>query len=143
MGFALLWATMRDSAINLEHITRLGRLTALERVGHLLLELLARLQLVNLAGEGDYHLPLTQETLSDALGLSKVHVNRTLRRLREQGFIEIHPERHWIVIRDPDGLAEVSEFDSGYLDQNTAPAEDLAAAIHSLGRELSPTRTGR
>ncbi len=131
MGFALLWATMRDNAIDEEHITRLGRLSALERVGHFFLELRARLQLVSLAGDADYQMPLTQEVLSDCLGLSIVHVNRTLRRLQNYGLIRLDNARRWVVIQDAERLAEVCSFDSTYLDQNSRPAGSLTDAIRS------------
>ena len=68
-----------------DHVVRLGRLTAIERTAHLLLELHERLLEVGLAGPQSFHLPLTQEVLGDVLGLSIVHVNRTLQELRRQG----------------------------------------------------------
>jgi CRP-like cAMP-binding protein len=64
-----------------EHLIDVGRRTALERA-HFLLEVLTRLQAIGLADERSYRMPLTQELIGDALGLSVPHVNRTLRRLR-------------------------------------------------------------
>jgi CRP-like cAMP-binding protein len=61
---------------------RLGRRSAVERVGDLLLELYDRLQMVDLVEAGGFPIALTQEHLADALGLSTVHVNRRLRTLR-------------------------------------------------------------
>src|SRR6266571_4156414 len=72
-----------------EHLIDVGRRAALERVGNFLLELLTRLQAIGLADERSYRMPLTQELIGDALGLSVPHVNRTLRKLREAGLVGI------------------------------------------------------
>lgn len=76
-----------DEAYLLDHVTRLGRLNAYERMMSLLLELHERLRRVGLASENSFSLPLTQETLADALGLTPVHVNRTLKQARRNGDI--------------------------------------------------------
>jgi CRP-like cAMP-binding protein len=72
-----------------DHMVRLGRQTAYERVAHFLLELQRRLELVGLGDSQRFPLPLTQEILADALGLSIVHVNRTLQQLRRERLIEL------------------------------------------------------
>lgn len=71
-----------EDAHLLAQITRLGRMNAHERLADLLLELLERLQLAGKASGGSYTLPVTQEGLADALGLTSVHVNRTLQTMR-------------------------------------------------------------
>jgi len=68
-----------------EDIIRLGRRSALQRLADLLLELHDRLEQIGLVDERGFHLPLTQEHLADALGLSVVHVNRSLKTLRLDG----------------------------------------------------------
>ncbi len=73
----------------LDHVVRLGRQTAYERVAHLLLELYERARLLGDADGGRFSLPLTQEVLADALGLSVVHVNRVLQQLRRDGYVEL------------------------------------------------------
>jgi CRP-like cAMP-binding protein len=70
-----------------DHIVRLGRLTAYERVAHLVLDIRDRLALVGLAAPDSFPPPLTQETLADVLGLSSVHVNRMLQQLRRDGLV--------------------------------------------------------
>jgi Crp-like helix-turn-helix domain/CBS domain len=87
----------------LEHLIDVGRRSALERVAHFLLELLMRLQVVELADERSYQMPLTQELLGDALGLSVPHVNRTLRQLHDDGPVAI--EEQQVTIRDVDALS--------------------------------------
>lgn len=68
-----------------EDIVRLARRSALERVAELLLEMHDRLHQIGMVDERGFHLPLTQEHLADALGLSVVHVNRSLKALRTHG----------------------------------------------------------
>lgn len=131
LGMAIVWSIAREYSVLAEHVVSLGRRSAYERTAHLLMELLRRLQLVCLAGERDFELPLTQETLADTLGLSIVHVNRTVRRLRQQGLIRLNPQSRWITIEKPDRLAEVADFDPLYLDQDTPPAASLTKAIRS------------
>jgi len=74
-----------DEAHLMAQITRLGRLNAHERIADLLLELLERLSLVGLAAGGRFVMPLTQEVVADALGLTSVHVNRMLQQARRAG----------------------------------------------------------
>ena len=64
-----------------EWLTGLGQRTADKRIAHLFCELHARLQAVGLTSEGEFELPLTQQELSDTVGISVVHVNRSLRAL--------------------------------------------------------------
>lgn len=72
-----------------DQIVRLGRQTAYERMLHLLLEIRERLTVVCMVTKNVFPLPLTQEILADALGLSIVHVNRTLQQIRKDGILEI------------------------------------------------------
>jgi len=92
----------------LDHVVRLGRLTALERMAHLLLELLGRAENAGLAHEGKFALPMTQLQLGEALGLSLVHVNRTMQQLRRDRLIELKPGR--LTILDRERLELLSDF---------------------------------
>ncbi len=71
----------------LAHITRLGRLSAYERLADWFLETQDRLDLAGLATGDRFPLPLTQEMLADALGLTSVHINRTLQAMRRDGVL--------------------------------------------------------
>ncbi|MFI4948689.1 MAG: Crp/Fnr family transcriptional regulator [Alphaproteobacteria bacterium] len=102
-----------ETAMYAEHLIGVGRRSALERVAHFLLELLIRLQAIGLADERSYRMPLTQELIGDALGLSVPHVNRTLRQLREDGLISI--EGPVVAIGDLEALATLADFEQGYL----------------------------
>jgi CRP-like cAMP-binding protein len=109
----IFWSFACEAAIYAEHLIGVGRRSAAERIGHFLLELLVRLQTVGLADETSFRLPLTQELIADALGLSLQHVNRTLRQLREEGFLAI--EGQAVQFRNLEGLAALAEFDRAYL----------------------------
>ncbi|HEY9217930.1 MAG TPA: Crp/Fnr family transcriptional regulator, partial [Phenylobacterium sp.] len=94
----------------LDHIVRLGSLTAYERLAHLILDLRERLARIGLADEHRLPMPLTQETLADALGLSVVHVNRTLQQLRRERLIELRGGV--AMLPDPNGLADLCGFET-------------------------------
>jgi CRP-like cAMP-binding protein len=93
-----------DEAQLLASIMRLGRLDAYERIIDLLLEFNERLALSGLATGGNFALPLTQEIMADALGLTAVHVNRMLQRARNNG--ELTWRGGQVALRDPATLAE-------------------------------------
>ncbi len=85
----LMRALLLQSERQLDHIVRLGSLSASERVIHLLLELHARLSAIGLVKSDTFRMPLTQEIFASTLGMSVVHMNRTLQTLRKQGLITL------------------------------------------------------
>lgn len=107
-ALAAIW--MQDEQLLLDHMVRLGQQTAYERVAHFLLELQRRLQIVGLGDSQRFPLPLTQEMLADALGLSIVHVNRTLQQLRRDGLIELRSGV--AILREPQTLCSISDYDN-------------------------------
>ncbi|WP_340119768.1 Crp/Fnr family transcriptional regulator [Pelagibius sp. 7325] len=125
LGAAVAWCAGRDEAILAEQVVRIGRRSAYERTGHIIVELLHRLRLVDEAGLNSFELPLTQEILADTLGLSIVHVNRTLRRLRENGLLRICGDR--VVIEDLEALVSAAEFSPHYLDAQPLPRKTETA----------------
>ena len=82
-------------------------------------ELLTRLQVIGLADERSFRMPLTQELIGDALGLSVPHVNRTLRQLRDDELVSI--EEHIVIIKDVEALSALADFERSYLDQFRLP----------------------
>jgi CRP-like cAMP-binding protein len=86
---ALAQASILEETLLFDHVVRLGRQTAYERVAHFLLELQNRLEIAGLGDKQRFPLPLTQEIMADVLGLSIVHVNRTLQQLRRERLIEL------------------------------------------------------
>ena len=110
----LYWfATNLDAAIHREWEVSLGRRSAASRMAHLFCELQVRLGLVGLVEGDSYKLGLTQTELAECLGLTAVHVNRTLRDLREQGLMEFRAGT--VAIADTAGLRRLAEFDPTYL----------------------------
>ena len=110
----------------LNHLGRLGRQTAYERVAHLLLELCQRSAAVGLSDAGASPLPLTQEVLADALGLSLVHINRTLQQLRRDGLLEIRASS--LRLLDADRLAAIAEYQPPRQPVVARDRRDLSAA---------------
>jgi len=110
---ALHRAAAIEVAITEQHLVSIGRRSAEARLAHLLLELDARLEILGLAAADGYRCPLTQELIADALGLTNVHVNRLLRRWRDQGLLTF--VRGFVAFKDKPRLIERAEYDPGFL----------------------------
>ncbi|MFC5068026.1 Crp/Fnr family transcriptional regulator [Flaviflagellibacter deserti] len=109
-----LWRdTLIDAAIFREWMAGLGRRDAYGRIAHFLCELFVRYSAVGLSNGHKIELPITQEKLGDALGLSTVHINRTLQTLRADGLIRW--DRGHLNITDWNGLKRAATFDDTYL----------------------------
>jgi CRP-like cAMP-binding protein len=116
----MLWLnTLIDAAIHRQWIVAMGRRTALEHAAHLLCEVYSLLSVVGLAPDMTFEFPITQQDLADALGLSSVHVNRTVQDLRIRGLISWDGTTARIL--DWDGLAALAEFDPTYLQLENEP----------------------
>jgi CRP-like cAMP-binding protein len=115
---ALAAAQVLEDSLLLDHAVRLGRLTAFERVAHFLLELQHRLEVAGLGDHQRFPLPLTQEILADALGLSIVHVNRTLQQLRRAGLIELRSGV--AILFQPEAMAKLCDYRASALSSNKA-----------------------
>jgi CRP-like cAMP-binding protein len=100
------------NAVNLVWLANSGR-PAYERISHLLCEIFARAQAAGLGDDRSCEFPPTQFDLACALGLTAVHVNRTLQHLRLDGLIELRGKR--LVVLDSKGLGEAAQFDRSYL----------------------------
>lgn len=112
---AFCWAGLVDEAVLRTWIVNLGRRDAYARVAHLVCELHARMTRIGMAKDEGFDLPLTQEQLADALGLTSVHVNRTLQRLRSEGILSIL--HHVLTINDAERLRAAAGFRPDYLHQ--------------------------
>ncbi|HUG61976.1 MAG TPA: Crp/Fnr family transcriptional regulator [Methylomirabilota bacterium] len=112
---ALLWSTCRDESLIVEHLVDVGRRSAIERVAHFMLELYYRLRLVGLCQDGVFKCPLSQSLIADALGLTPIHLNRTMRELRENGLVVC--SQGIARIEDERRLCEIAGYDPTYLDQ--------------------------
>lgn len=105
--------TNLDAAIHREWTLSLGRRSAIARLAHFLCELNIRLEITGLANNNSYDFPLTQVELAECLGLTAVHVNRTLQELRRKGLVELQNRR--LTINDLPALKAIAEFDDDYL----------------------------
>lgn len=109
-----LWvAAMVDEATLREWLVNIAGRSAEARVAHLLCELLFRLRAVGMANGDSYELPITQGELADTMGLSDVHMNRVIQRLRKEKLITLKSKN--LVILDFERLAAFSGFDPNYL----------------------------
>ncbi len=119
---ALMWATLVDEATLREWLLNVGQRSALQRLAHLFCELCVRLSVVKLVDEtGTFALPLTQTELADTTGITAVHVNRSLQRLRKDGLIATKSGK--LTILDFDRLATIAGFNASYLHTDGPPVE--------------------
>lgn len=110
---ALWFATLLDAAIHRKWIQILENLAAPRRIAHLYSEIQERLSLVGRAGSNALRTPFTQIDLADMCGISAVHANRAISRLRELGLAEIR--RGTLLAPDWDALRNYAQFDKSYL----------------------------
>lgn len=110
----LFWRdTLIDASTFRQWMVGLGRRSARGRIAHLLCELLVRLRAVHLVDNDSFALPVTQAELSDALGITTVHVNRVLQELRGENLISLRGGA--LKVLDWAGLKSAGEFDAAYL----------------------------
>ena len=130
IGHAILLMTLIEGGIANEWMLNLGRRSAKVRVAHLLCEFAARIDAAGLSDGTDYDLPLTQEQLGDALGLTPVHVNRMLRELGTDGLV-VRSGRQ-MTFPDRPALEQLADFDGAYLRmqprKGRGPTENEAGA---------------
>lgn len=106
----------REQAMLLERVVNLGRRKAIQKLAHFLVEIVVRLRRTNPDLDDAFPLPLSQALLADTLGLSEIHINRTLRKLRERGLVEVNAGE--IRLLDRDRLQALAEFDPIYLKED-------------------------
>lgn len=124
IAIAMWLDALVDGAIFREWIVNVGRRDARARTAHVLCEFALRQERAGLGRRGNYALPLTQEQLGDALGLTAVHVNRTLKALEKAGLIS--RDRRTVTIVDWEALRKAGDFNPSYL--FVEPANEDAAS---------------
>ncbi len=116
----LLWSSLVNESISREWLANMGRRSPNKRIGHLLCEMLTRLGAVGLADNDRFAFPITQADLGDTVGLSTVHVNRTLQELKAKKLIA---SKRWLFeVIDVPALMAFSDFDAAYLHLDPGPA---------------------
>ncbi|MER8438904.1 Crp/Fnr family transcriptional regulator [Mesorhizobium sp. M1312] len=113
LGKKIACSLARLNAILAEHLMNTGRRNAMSRTAHFLLELEERLSMVGLSAHGRYECPLTQYDLADILGMTTVHVNRTLGELRKADLVSFKAGHVQVINRKK--LVEIAGFDNEYL----------------------------
>ena len=113
VGHAMWIDTLIEGSIFREWIANVGRRNAKTRVAHFLCEIAVRFQAAGLTTGNRYELPMTQEQLGDATGLTPVHVNRTLQVLRGEGVIS--RAKQTITIENWKALSDIGDFATAYL----------------------------
>ncbi len=108
-----------DGTIIAEWLISTGRRDARGRLAHLLCEMAVRNNQIGRYNYSRFPFPMTQEHIADALGLTSVHVNRTLQGLRSEGLVDV--SRREVIVRDWNGLVFAGEFDPGYLHLRNLP----------------------
>lgn len=106
VSIRLLWEALEHERHLHNWVVGLGQAAAVERVGQMLLDFRHRLQRLGLSTGDTFRLPLSQQQMAEYLGINVVHLNRTLRRLREAGLVVI--ERQTVAIRDLEGLRRIA-----------------------------------
>lgn len=113
IALALWAATQAEISILAEWLLNLGRRDARGRVAHFLCEFAYRQEAAHVAGAPRYSWPLRQEQVADICGLTAVHVNRTLRKLRSEGLVRVGQQS--LIIHEPERLRAMAEFSPDYL----------------------------
>lgn len=113
LGLALLRLALGEQAILREWLLCLGQREKREHLAHLLCELYERLRRAGMVTDHEFDLPLTQEQIAEAMGVTPVHTNRVLQGLRKDGIISLG-KRH-LTIHQPAQLKDIGEFDASYL----------------------------
>lgn len=113
IAYAFWRDTIADASILAKWISALGRRSAKQRLAHLLCEMGMRMEQAGLGTRCEFDLPATQNQLADVLGITAVHLNRSIQSLRSDGLLIM--EGGHVAVRDLDQLCTVAEFDPAYL----------------------------
>lgn len=133
----LLYATAAAENVALcDRLASAARQSAVERVGMLLLDILARLRATEIGVVRSFELPLTQADIGDAVGLTKVHVNRTFARLEQEGYITRTGRR--ITVANEAGLIDLT----GFVDRYAVIETDWLAPAAPVNSDTRPALAG-
>ena len=127
---AIMKLTLIEASILREWVVNVGRRDARARISHILCEFAVRLETRGLASDDGFELPMTQEQLADATGLTSVHVNRVLKSLEVDGLIS--RKRRHIHFVDWRALQDAGDFSRRYL--HVSDQDLIAEAYEVPGR---------
>lgn len=112
------WLAFNEISILQEWLINVGSRPSHQRLAHLLCELLIRARAAGLTVDHRFHLPLTQTQLGEAMGITHIHTNRVMKRLRAEGLLTF--EDRILEITDWQGIKEYADFDPRYLHLDNA-----------------------
>lgn len=124
---AFWWCALVDEGIAREWLVSLGQRTAIERLAHLICELYYRLKAIDLVSGNGFDFPVTQAELGDTLGLSAVHVNRTLQDMRRERLVRLAGRR--LTVLNLEALSTIGMFNPDYLRLGAAKARAVRPAV--------------
>ena len=108
LAFDVTWLGAREESHVDENLTGVGRRSATERIASLILSLYKRLEALKLVADRAMPFPLTQQHIADALGLSLVHTNKSLARLRRIGMLA--QQNGTIILKEPHALTSLAQY---------------------------------
>ncbi|WP_441268343.1 Crp/Fnr family transcriptional regulator [Bradyrhizobium sp. 215_C5_N1_1] len=108
--------TLIDAAMFREWIVNVGQRPAPARLAHVMIELRERLRVIGRLDGNGFEMPLTQEQIGEALGITGVHANRVIKQLRQEGIVELHRGR--VTVLDERKFLDLADFDGRYLHQS-------------------------
>lgn len=121
-----------------EHVARLGRRCARDRMAHFFCEIVTRLNKTDQPTWRGHYFPITQEQLGCILGMSVVHVNRTLQDIRAENLVELRAQR--LQILDFDRLSQIADFHPAYLSVEAEVPHGAGLAPQPTNREQPDIR---
>lgn len=110
---AFFWSVLIEESITREWFVNVTCRSADKRLAHIFCEMLIRYRMAGITQDNSIDLPLTQEELADAMGITSVHTNRVLQKLRKEGLVSLENKR--LIIHDWENLKRFGEFDEAYL----------------------------
>lgn len=110
LAYDVTWLAAREEQLLESHLLTVGRRTALERIAYLILHIHGRASRVGMAEAGSFEMPMTQQHIADTLGLSLVHTNKTMRRLKGARLVSWKKTR--MTILDEDRLKDAAKWES-------------------------------
>lgn len=114
----LLSIALRDQVVLIDLLRAMGRMSAMERVSYMLLDLIARLRISNQDMTDTLRLPMTQSQIADYLGLTNVYISKTFLQMEQAGYIR--RQNQYLQILKEDELVKLTDFHDRYADMDTS-----------------------
>jgi len=135
ISLAFLRESMIEAAVFRDWVVNLGQRAGYGRLAHAFCELACRLKAVGQMHGNSFHFPVTQEELGQAVGLSAVHVNRVMQRLKAHGLVT--HQAGVLTIHDWQGLQRAGDFEPSHLFLGGEGGQ-----LSADGAPIRPSRTG-